>query len=320
MKIITNDIFLKHETGSHPENKERLKVFSREKASEITVDGLTYLELVHTPEHIRSIKEATRQEFARIDADTWVCAESFNVASDAVGATLMAAEGHDFALVRPPGHHAYSNYASGFCLFNNIAIAVQKMRMEGSRICIIDFDGHRGDGTSDIFYDTNEVLYWSLHQYPAFPGGGRPNEIGIGDGRGCTLNNPLPPGSGDDIFMHAFNLYLPVIEQFKPDVIAVSAGFDAHRYDPLLQLNLTCNVFYALGNKIAKLSDQIFAVLEGGYNTEVLPKCVYNFIAGINGSPMPHNEGHTTSNRRTWEAYDLDIHLGISSLNRYWKF
>jgi acetoin utilization deacetylase AcuC-like enzyme len=256
----------------------------------------------------------------RIDADTVVSTGSFNAAIGAVGAAIIAAKTSDFALVRPPGHHAYRNHGSGFCLFNNIAIASQWLKTQGKRVAIIDFDGHLGDGTSDIFYADSDILYWSLHQFPAFPGQGRPDEIGTGKGRGFTINVPLPPGSGDDIFLHAFKNYLPVIEQFEPDVLAISAGFDAHRLDPLLQLDLSSTVFHEIGVLIREQGVHSFAVLEGGYNTEVLPACVYNFLAGINGQEIPYPDGNTTSYRQIWEQYDLDLHSGMSFLAPYWKF
>ncbi|MBK8969047.1 MAG: hypothetical protein IPM36_20710 [Lewinellaceae bacterium] len=138
-------------------------------------------------------------------------------ATAAVGATVLAMERGDFALVRPPGHHAYRAEAHGFCLFNNIAIAAQKAVDAGKRVLILDFDGHLGDGTMDIFYRSDQVLYWSLHQYPAYPGNGSPIEIGAGAGLGFTINCPLPAGSGDDIFRHAVEYMLPAAgEQFQP--------------------------------------------------------------------------------------------------------
>jgi acetoin utilization deacetylase AcuC-like enzyme len=320
MKIITNDIFLDHDTGSHPENKSRLLAFTEEFSSEVTVPGEEYLHLIHTPSHIDLIRRSSNQPRGHIDGDTVVSAGSYAAAVSAVGATIMASQSNDFALVRPPGHHAYADHASGFCLFNNIAIAAEYQRRQGKRVLILDFDGHLGDGTSAIFYHSDEILYWSLHQFPAFPGHGRPDEIGTGDGKGFTINVPLPPGSGDDIFMHAFKNFLPVVEQFEPDVIAISAGFDAHRSDPLLQMNLTSSAFFDIGCLVKPYCDQIFAVLEGGYNTEVLPQCVYNFIAGINQEAVAFHDGHSTSGQRTWETYDINLHLGISLLSPYWKF
>ena len=213
MKLIFNDIFLEHDTDMHPENRKRLEAFSGLDSVEI-IDGAPYLELVHTPDHIDLIRSA-HQTMEWLDRDTRVSPKSFEAAVTAVGATIMASETGDFALVRPPGHHAYSDYASGFCLFNNIAVATQKLVSEGKRVLIFDFDGHLGDGTSHIFYDTDQVLYWSIHQFPAFPGKGAVDEIGVGKGIGYTINVPLPPASGDDIFMNAFQALLPLAQQFK---------------------------------------------------------------------------------------------------------
>ncbi len=227
----------------------------------------------------------------------------------------------DFALVRPPGHHAYRDEAHGFCLFNNVAVAAQKAVTEGKRVLIFDFDGHLGDGTMDIFYYTDQVMYWSLHQYPAYPGNGAANEIGAGPGKGFTINCPLPSGSGDDIFRHAVEYMLPAAIQFQPDVVAISAGFDAHQFDPLLQLRATGNFFHWVGKTLQEtFPGKLFATLEGGYNLEELPGCVYNFIAGVNGEPMPHPETTTTSGLRTWETYELYLHQAAGLLMKYWKF
>lgn len=320
MNIIANPVFLDHETGQHPENRHRLEVIDVDHYTEIVLDGAEYLPLIHSREYIDSIREASRKAPLWLDQDTMVSAGSYRAAIDAVAASIMASETGDFALVRPPGHHAYRDHASGFCLFNNVAVAVEKLRREDKRVLILDFDGHLGDGTSHLFYDTDQVLFWSLHQFPAFPGNGRNSEIGEGKGKGFTVNVPLPPGSANDIFLHAFDVYFPIIEQFSPDVIAVSAGFDSHRYDPLLQLNLTANAYYQVGKKISDQSPSLFAVLEGGYNTDVLPDCIFNFIAGINRKDLPFNEGHSSSSRTVWEQYDMDLHLGIAQLRSYWKF
>ncbi|MCB0669526.1 MAG: histone deacetylase [Saprospiraceae bacterium] len=320
MNIIANPIFLEHDTGQHPENRQRLECLNIEEYTEIKVDGEEYLPLVHERAHIQQIRDAAAQGATWIDQDTFVGARSFDVAVAAVGATIMSSTANGFALVRPPGHHAYHDHSSGFCLFNNLAVAVENLRREGKRVFILDFDGHLGDGTSQYFYHSDAVMFWSLHQFPAFPGKGRSNEIGSGKGKGFTINVPLPPGSGDDIFMHAFKNYFPVIEQFEPDVIAISAGFDAHRHDPLLQLNLSSNTFYEIGSMLAGKYSNIFAVLEGGYNTSVLPHCIGNFLAGINKSDLFFDEGHSVSFRTCWEQYDLDLHYGMSCLSPYWKF
>ena len=318
MELIYDPVFLEHNTGMHPENQKRLEAFENLPVTPAP-NGEPYLPLIHNPQYIEKVKRAC--EFGmHLDADTATSPGSYEAAIRAVGATILAAERGDFALVRPPGHHAYPQRASGFCLFNNVSIAAEYLARQGKKVLICDFDGHLGDGTSTIFYGTKQVMYWSLHQYPAFPGHGWTNETGDGEGKGYTLMMPLPPGSGDDIFMDAFNAFLPIAEQFQPDVVAVSAGFDAHQYDLLLELRTSANAYYRIGSLLRERFSHIFATLEGGYNIEELPICVDNFLAGVNGTQPEQKEKPTESTLQVWQTYELNLQSAIVQLRPYWKF
>jgi len=176
-----------------------------------------------------------------------------------------------------------------------------------------------GDGTEKFFYNTDRVLYWSLHQYPAFPGWGSVDQIGEGRGEGYTINVPLPPGSGDDIFMNAVERFMPAAEQFNPDVVAVSAGFDAHQHDLLLDLRLSVNAYYSLGKILSGKFKNVFATLEGGYNVEVFPKCLYNFLDGMNGRKMRFMEQTTDSRMPAMEEFEARIYRLERNLSKFWK-
>jgi len=301
----------------HPENKKRLEACGDLPEEEIE-NGERYLELFHTREYIQRVKDACAQE-EHLDPDTVTSKRTYEVAVHAVGATVMASRSNDFALVRPPGHHAHPDHSSGFCIFNNIGIATQRLVNEGKRVLIFDFDAHMGDGTGRFFYNTDKVLYWSLHQFPAFPGRGNVNEIGMDGGVGHTINVPLPPGSGDDIFMDAVNMFLPAAEQFNPDVVAVSAGFDAHQYDLLLELRLSMNTYYKLGRMLRDKFKDVFATLEGGYNVEVFPKCLFNFIDGVNGKEMRFQEQATDSRMVAHQEFEDRAYRLRKNLSKFWK-
>ena len=317
MKIIYNDIFLQHETGHHPENKDRLKSFKNLESTDI-IDGRPYLDLVHNGQYIADVEQKCKLGIS-INMDTLCSENSFIAACAAAGATIQASESGDFALVRPPGHHAYPGKGTGFCIFNNIAIATQKLVDQGKRVLIIDFDGHFGDGTSSIFYKTDKVLFISMHQYPAFPGNGQAAEIGEDRGLGFNVNIPLPPGSGDDVFIDAFTTFLPVAKQFNPDIVAVSAGFDSHKSDMLLDLRVSVDSYYRIGQLISQNFTNVFAVLEGGYVPDVLVKGVENFIAGINKEPKIHSEKMSDTDIKIMDTYEHYSNTLILKLRSFWN-
>ncbi|OGG03555.1 histone deacetylase [Candidatus Gottesmanbacteria bacterium RBG_16_37_8] len=317
MKIIYNRIFLEHNNPSHPENNSRLGAFISLPQTAIE-NGEKYLTLVHTRDYIEKIKSASENE-SWLDGDTYTSKGSFKAASFCVGASIYASQTSGFALVRPPGHHAHINRASGFCLFNNIAIACQNLINMGKKVLILDIDGHLGDGTEEFFYRSNRVLYLSLHQYPAYPFFGTTNQIGDGQGIGYTINLPLPPGSADDVYLCAFNFLIPIARQFQPDIVAVSAGFDTFRKDSLLNLKLSLSIYHLLGKIIADNFSSVFAVLEGGYNREFLPQCIFNFVDGINGKPLRFKEKNTVSSENVGKEFATRIRSLKNHLKSYWR-
>jgi acetoin utilization deacetylase AcuC-like enzyme len=317
MKIIYNDVFLLHDTGGHPESKRRFEAFQNLESTDI-IDGRPYLDLVHNGQYIAEV-EAMCEFSMALDPDTPCSANSFKAATAAAGATVQASFTGDFALVRPPGHHAYPGRGSGFCLFNNIAIAAQNLVEQGKKVLIIDFDGHFGDGTSSIFYETDDVLCISWHEYPAFPGSGHHSDIGKGKGEGFNINIPLPSGSGDDLFMDAFKTFLPILRQFNPDVVGVSAGFDSHKSDMMLGLRVSVDSYYNVGQLITDNFSNVFAVLEGGYNSDILKKGVENFLAGINGEIKPHTENLSDTDIKLMDVYENNCNSLILKLRNYWS-
>lgn len=317
MDIIYNPGVLTHKTAYHPESPDRLTSFGELPITLLSLNE-SLLSLIHTKEYIEDVKRKC-EKCEMLDPDTQTSTGSFSAALFAVAATVRASETDNFALVRPPGHHAFPNHGAGFCLFNNIAIAVQKLVSQGKRICILDIDGHLGDGTEKIFYENNSVLYWSLHQEHAYPDKGQIFEIGENEGKGYTINVPLPPKSGDDIYLQAIDRLLPAIIEFNPDIVAVSAGFDAHFGDPMLHLNLSSTVYYQIGTRLRIHFPHIFATLEGGYNTDYLSKCVYTFIDGINGAPIRFREEPTETPFLMLEQFQTHLDSLVDILKPFWK-
>ena len=321
MQLIYNKIFLEHKANEHPERPERLLAFGNLEEAEIE-NGERYLNLIYNNDYIESIKKASEKE-SWLDADTYTNEKSYEVACYAVGAAIKAAKQNDFALIRPPGHHATSNKAMGFCLFNNIAIACKWLNERGKKVFVLDFDGHNGNGSQEIFYNNDKVLFLSIHQFPAYPGTGWVNEIGAGKGKYYTINIPVPPYTSDDIFVGVLSKIIPIIkEQYKPDVVAVSAGFDGHKDDPLLQLNLTVNSYYEVGKLLSTNFKNIFACLEGGYNINVLPHCVSAFLLGINKekAKLEFKEQKTVSAANVQREFETRIKSLRLNLDGFWNF
>lgn len=260
---------------------------------EPTLAPETALVAVHDQAHIDSIFARGDDQYVQIDADTHMSTGSLTAARLAAGAGLDAIEAlrageadGAFCLVRPPGHHATPTRAMGFCLFNNIGVAAQAITDAGERVAIIDFDAHHGNGTQDAFFERDDVLFVSTHEYPQYPGTGALTERGRGVGAGYTINLPMPSGATGDVYLRAFEEVVePALEGFAPDWILLSAGFDAHRADPLTRLGLTSGDYEAMTRRIvdhAKPGRRI-AFLEGGYDLDALGHSTASCVAAMLG-------------------------------------
>ena len=286
--LITSDTYQNHNTGDgHPEKIDRVTVVI-DNFKKLDNKNLVWkkpskfdrslLEMTHNSDYVNFVEKSfPKKGLSFLDGDTIVSPGSKDATSDAVGSIITAIDGvqnknfnNAFCAVRPPGHHAEKNKAMGFCIYNNVAVGANYLinKYKLKKVAIIDFDVHHGNGTQDIFYDNEKVLYISTHQYPYYPGSGTNDEKGKHNN---ILNIPLPAGTTSEEYLNAYEFVLKKIKEFKPEFILLSAGFDAHKDDPLAQLQLESKDFYSITKRTLELSKQycdgkVVSILEGGYD------------------------------------------------------
>ncbi len=302
---------LEHETGAHPERPARIEAIRREldKRGWAGFERLcsapvepSVLSSVHPPEYVAAIEKVSSRGGGQLDLDTVMSTGSFNAAAHAAGGAVQLVDlllsGQapvGFSAHRPPGHHASEARAMGFCLFNNIAVAaryaVERKGLE--RVMIFDWDVHHGNGTSDIFHATDEVLFVSIHQSPLYPGTGVAGDLGRGAGLGFTVNLPVPPHSGDELYLSLVeHLVVPLLRAYQPQLVLISAGYDAHAEDPLAECLVTESGFAAMTRTVRRACEELAiplgCVLEGGYALGALARSVLATLealaAPLNGS------------------------------------
>ncbi|MCY3917788.1 MAG: histone deacetylase [Chloroflexi bacterium] len=293
---LTDDSFTQHNHPQHPEHAGRIEAVWQALGAAGLSDQLRQIRptpasdeqilAVHTREHLeRLVAVSQGDRLVRLDPDTYALPASYDAARLAAGAVIGAVDAvlstqadNALAIVRPPGHHATTDRQMGFCLLNNIAIAARQAQSRHGfdKVLILDYDVHHGNGTNDIFYADPSVLFISLHQYPHYPGSGALNEVGEDEGRGATINIPLPAGHGDASYRELFTeIVVPAIERFQPDLMLISAGFDAHFADPLASMQLTLAGYDYLARECIKQAERlcegrIVFVMEGGYHLTAL--------------------------------------------------
>ncbi len=303
--ILTDKSFLLHDTGpGHPESPDRLKAV--EEAIGGISEGIIRIEtreasreellLVHSPDYVERILSFDPGGLIMLDADTAFSSHTKSAALKAAGGVLEAVDkiingdfSRAFCAVRPPGHHAEAGRAMGFCIFNNIAMgaAYALTKKDIHRVAIIDWDLHHGNGTQNIFYERDDVLYVSLHQYPHYPGSGSADDKGICKGAGYTINIPMAAGSSDGEYREAFTrVIMPALTDFRPQMLFISAGFDAHRDDPLGGMNLSSEFYGEMTAMLRKVADEfcdgeVISVLEGGYSLSALKESTRFHLRGL---------------------------------------
>lgn len=317
----------------HPESPFRMEYIMKK----IAHMGLSQEVMEPSPaeeEDVLAVHEKKYCDFIRthvgsyLDGETIIREGTYDVAMLAAGGAVTASEESflrnkpSFAVVRPPGHHAGPDYGGGFCYFNNVAIAAKRAMKRSHRVAIIDIDAHHGNGTQEIFYESNEVLYVSLHEWGIFPGTGNYNEVGAGKGKGYTVNIPLPAHSGDTSYAYAFEkIIMPILNQFMPSAIFVSIGVDAHYRDNMSRLELSSRGYLDIAEKLGNFareycSNRVIYVLEGGYSGVPLSEVVGGIISLFEGK-TPEIQ-YTDIKDRYIKGRDY-INKSKKALSHYWK-
>jgi len=334
--LVDDPLFCEHlAPAGHPERPERLHAARAAIArtdfelqrTDLATRGATDDELVrvHDEAYLAQLGQAAGQ-VGYFDEDTFYSAQSVAAARAGAGAAIVVtdallAQRADFglALLRPPGHHARPSGAMGFCLLNNIAVAAAHARARGiDRVAIVDFDVHHGNGTQEMFYDDPSVLFVSLHQSPLYPGSGAAEEKGKGDGRGYTVNVPLSPGAGDAVYGAAMErIVAPVLEQYRPGLLLFSAGFDAHRRDPLAQMELSDEGFQTIVRRALAAIEPgvpVGLTLEGGYDLVGLGGSLGAVLTGLGEGPT-----RQVPSEPLWQAHERDLQTAAAAAAELWK-